>query len=73
MPGVTFLRAKAFSAKPLGLKGRVLQGNTWCSPCYSPFDGKNGKMYQCEDNICMQSIKVEIAIKNFQEVLKLKE
>ena len=59
------------SAKPLGLKGKVLQGNTWCSPCYSPFDGKNGQMYKCKDNICMQSIIVEIAINNFKEVLKL--
>ena len=48
---------QSISANPLGNPlNNILTSRSFCSPCYNPLDGANGKMYTCENNICMQSI-----------------
>lgn len=44
------------AAKPLGVTSYAILADTPCSPCYDPYDGLRGKMYKCQNNICMQSI-----------------
>jgi heptosyltransferase II len=41
---------------PIGSRNSVIIAKTECSPCYDPFKGLNGEMYQCQKNICMSSI-----------------
>ena len=58
------------SAMPIGLRGKVLVGKSWCGPCYSPFDGTKGQMYKCKNNICMQNIPVTLVVETFQKVIR---
>ena len=50
-------------ARPLAGNFVTIQSNHYCSPCYNPIHGKNGQMYKCSDNICMQKIESEQVIK----------
>jgi len=59
--------ASAF--KPLGANQISIQGESFCSPCYSSMDGIKGRMYTCSDNICMKSISVEQVLQYTEKYL----
>ena len=59
------------SYNPLGSHQYYLKGTAPCAPCYNPFDGINGSMYTCKNNVCMQNINVPDVIKIINEILDL--
>ena len=46
-------------ASPLGQNVYFLEATGECVRCYDPDDGIEGRMYTCNNNICMQSIPPE--------------
>ena len=59
------------AANPLGDKQIYLEGKVYCSPCYNPYEGIKGRMYTCDNNICMQSISPNL-VKANQWIIKVK-
>tara|TARA_Y100000389_G_scaffold10797_1_gene10035 strand:+ start:19072 stop:20064 length:993 start_codon:yes stop_codon:yes gene_type:complete len=50
-------------AQPLSNDFTAITSEYFCSPCYNPLDGKNGRMYLCQDNQCMKTIKSEEVVR----------
>ena len=61
---------QVLATNPLGENQYSIEGTVHCSPCYNPYDGINGKMYTCQDNICMKSISVTELLEKVEEILK---
>jgi heptosyltransferase-2 len=56
---------------PIGKNGDYLMSQVSCSPCYNPFDGMSGSMYVCKNNVCMQSVEVDIVLEKAKNLLNL--
>ncbi|MCR5662065.1 MAG: glycosyltransferase family 9 protein [bacterium] len=52
---------------PLGDKCRILYAGTLCSPCVSPYNGKNTP---CCQSLCMKAIKPELVLQAAGEALE---
>ena len=52
---------------PLGDKCRILYAGTLCSPCVSPYNGKNTP---CKQSLCMKAIKPELVLQAACEALE---
>lgn len=61
------------AANPIGVQQYAIRSESSCSPCYNPYDGINGRMYTCKNNICMQEIKVEAVFCKMIELLYRKD
>ena len=61
------------SAVPIGNKTFFVKSNFHCSPCYNPKDGTTGKMYLCQENLCMQNISVDEVLCAVNIQLKLND
>jgi hypothetical protein len=51
---------------PLGGDTRVIWKRLACSPCVSAFNHRNTP---CKDNVCMQAITVDEALKTVEELM----
>lgn len=61
---------QSVAANPLGKRQSAIIGNAECAPCYNPYDGVNGKMYTCTNNICMQNIDVAVVLTRINALIK---
>lgn len=59
------------AAKPLGDNCIGIVSTADCAPCYNPYDGIDGVMYSCKNNICMQSISVSSVELKIKEIISL--
>ncbi len=60
------------AAKPIGKQQYAIRSDSSCSPCYDPYLGINGRMYTCNNNICMQEIEVEKVLGKMMKILELR-
>lgn len=61
---------QAAAANPIGPRQFSIKGEVSCAPCYNPYHGIKGKMYTCNDNICMRSIAVSMVLDQLLTLLR---
>lgn len=57
------------AAKPIGEKQYAIKSDAPCAPCYNPYHGIKGKMYCCDNNVCMQKISVEVVLNKMLQII----